>query len=58
MKRLVLGLVFALKRNPELIGQNPDLELGPLWQYKPFGRGCSSLPSQSTHGSYGVLREA
>jgi hypothetical protein len=22
------------------------------------GRGCSSLPSQSTHGSYGVLREA
>ncbi len=22
------------------------------------GRGCSSLPSQSTQGSYGVLREA
>jgi hypothetical protein len=24
----------------------------------PAGRGCSSLPSHSTHGSYGVLREA
>jgi len=24
----------------------------------PGGRGCSSLPSQSTHGSCGVLREA
>ncbi len=25
---------------------------------KTGGRGCSSLPSQSTLGSYGVLREA